>query len=168
MDELLQVGIIASPHGVKGEAKVFPTTDDAKRFKKLKSVILDQGANKVTLDVLQVKFSGKFVILKFGGIESIDDIAKYKGKGLFVDREHAVRLEKDEYFIADLIGITVHTENGDMFGTISNVIETGANDVYVIDTGEHGEVLVPAIRQCILNVDIPNRRMVIRLMKGLV
>ena len=168
MEKLLQVGVISSTHGVRGEVKVFPTTDDAKRFKKLKNVILDTGREQIPLEIEGVKFFKQFVILKFKGIDNINDIEKYKGKSLFVDREHAVKLRKDEYFIADMIGITVFTEDGETFGTLKDVMETGANDVYIIESLQHGEVLVPAIKQCILNVDIENSKMVIHLMKGLV
>ncbi len=168
MEQLLQVGVISSTHGVRGEVKVFPTTDDVKRFKKLKKVILDTGRGHLELEVEGVKFFKQFVILKFKGFDNINDIEKYKGKSLLVDREHAVRLRKNEYFIADMIGLTVYTEDGAEFGTMREVLETGANDVYIIDSLKYGEVLVPAIKQCILDVDIEQRKMVIHLMEGLV
>lgn len=168
MEELLQVGVISSTHGVRGEVKVFPTTDDINRFKKLKQVILDTGREKLILEVQGVKFFKQFAILKFKGIDNINDIEKYKGKSLFVDREHAVKLRKDEYFIADMIGLDVYTEEDTFFGVLKDVIETGANDVYVISSEEHGEVLVPAIKQCILNVDIENGKMTIHLLEGLI
>lgn len=168
MEELLQVGVISSTHGVRGEVKVFPTTDDINRFKKLKQVILDTGREKLILEVQGVKFFKQFAILKFKGIDNINDIEKYKGKSLFVDREHAVKLRKDEYFIADMIGLDVYTEEDTFFGVLKDVIETGANDVYVISSKEHGEVLVPAIKQCILNVDIENGKMTIHLLEGLI
>ena len=97
MEQLLQVGVISSTHGVRGEVKVFPTTDDVKRFKKLKKVILDTGRGHLELEVEGVKFFKQFVILKFKGFDNINDIEKYKGKSLLVDREHAVRLRKNEY-----------------------------------------------------------------------
>ncbi len=168
MEELLQVGVISSTHGVRGEVKVFPTTDDINRFKKLKQVILDTGREKLSLEVQGVKFFKQFAILKFKGIDNINDIEKYKGKSLFVDREHAVKLRKDEYFIADMIGLDVYTEEDTFFGILKDVIETGANDIYVISSEEHGEVLVPAIKQCILNVDIENGKMTIHLLEGLI
>lgn len=168
MEQLLQVGIISSTHGVRGEVKVFPTTDDIKRFKKLKKVILDTGREHMPLEVESVKFFKQFAILKFKGIDNINDIEKYKGKSLLVDRENAVRLRKDEYFIADMIGLSVFTEDGEEFGTLKDVLETGANDVYIIDSKGHGEVLVPAIKQCILDVDIENQKMTIHLMEGLI
>ena len=168
MEQLLQVGVISSTHGVRGEVKVFPTTDDVKRFRKLKQVILDTGREHRTLEIESVKFFKQFAILKFKGIDNINDIEKYKGRSLLVDREHAVRLRKDEYFIADMIGLTVYTEDGEEFGTMKDVLETGANDVYIIDSLKHGEVLVPAIKQCILDVDIEQGKMVIHLLEGLV
>ena len=168
MEQLLQVGVISSTHGVRGEVKVFPTTDDLKRFKKLKKVIMATGKEQLPLEVEQVKFFKQFAILKFKGIDNINDIEKYKGKSLLVDRENAVRLRKDEYFIADMIGMKVFTEDEKEFGILKDVIETGANDVYAIETEEYGEVLVPAIKQCILDVDIENGKMMIHLLEGLV
>ena len=168
MEELLQVGVITSTHGVRGEVKVFPTTDDPNRFKSLKHVLLDTGREKKSLEVQGVKFFKQFVILKFKGIDNINDIERYKRCPLLVERKDAVELEEDEYFIADMIGIEVVTEDDKPFGTLKDVMETGANDVYVIDTDEHGEVLVPAIRECILDVDIENQKMKIHLMDGLI
>lgn len=168
MEQLLQVGVISSTHGVRGEVKVFPTTDDVKRFKKLKNVILDTGKEHLPLEVESVKFFKQFAILKFKGIDNINDIEKYKGKSLLVDRANAVKLRKNEYFIVDMIGLQVFTDDGEEFGVMKDVLETGANDVYIIDSLKHGEVLVPAIKQCILDVDIENRKMVIHLMEGLV
>lgn len=168
MEELLQVGVITSTHGVRGEVKVFPTTDDAARFKQLKHVLLDTGREMKPLEIQGVKFFKQFVILKFKGIDNINDIERYKRCPLLVERKDAVKLKEDEYFIADMIGIQVETEDGEVFGTLKDVMETGANDVYVIDTEEHGEVLVPAIKECILDVDVENRKMTIHLMDGLI
>ena len=168
MEQLLQVGVISSTHGIRGEVKVFPTTDDVKRFKKLKKVILDTGREHLPLEVESVKFFKQFAIVKFKGIDNINDIEKYKGKSLLVDRENAVKLRKDEYFIADMIGLQVYTEDGEAFGVLKDVLETGANDVYIIDSSKYGEVLIPAIKQCILDVDIEGQKMTIHLMEGLV
>lgn len=168
MEDMLQVGVITQTHGVRGEVKVFPTTDDVNRFKKLKQVILDTGKETMPLEIQSVKFFKQFVILKFKGIDNINDIEKYKRCSLYVTREHAVPLEEDEYFIADIIGMEVCTEDGNIFGTLKDVIETGANDVYVIESAEHGEVLVPAIKECIRSVDIEKGQMMIHLMDGLI
>ncbi len=168
MEELLQVGVISSTHGIRGEVKVFPTTDDVNRFKKLKTVLVDTGKEHISLEVEQVKFFKQFAILKFKGIDNINDVLKYKSKSLYVTREHAVKLKKDEYFIADMIGMQVVTEDGSLFGTLKHVMQTGANDVYEIQSSEFGDVLVPAIKDCILDVDIEGRIMKIHLMDGLI
>ena len=168
MEQLLQVGVITQPHGVRGEVKVFPTTDDPVRFKKLKKVILDTGKEKLDLEVEHVKFFKQFVIVKFKEFDNINDIERYKRCPLLVTRENAVPLEEDEYFVADMIGMKVMTEDGTEFGTLSDVMETGANDVYVIDSKEHGEVLMPAIKECVLNVDMESGIITIHLMNGLI
>ena len=167
MEDLLKVGVITTTHGVRGEVKVFPTTDP-ERFLDLEYVLLDAGREMKKLEIRNVKFFKNLVILKFDGIDNINDIERYKRCPLLVERKDAVALEEDEYFIADMIGIQVVTEDDEPFGTLKDVMETGANDVYVIDTEEHGEVLVPAIRECILDVDIENQKMKIHLMDGLI
>ena len=167
MEDLLQVGLIASTHGIKGEVKVFPTTDDVNRFKKLKEVILDTGKEQITLKIEGVKFFKQFVILKFIDIDDINMIEKYKGMSLLVTRQNAVPLKENEYFIADLIGLNVIDEEEKDFGKLKDVLQTGANDVYVIDMKLGGEVLVPAIKECILNIDIEKKTMKIHLLKGL-
>ena len=157
MEDLLQVGVITSTHGVRGEVKVFPTTDDPARFKKLKQVILDTGKEQIDLEIAGVKFFKNMVILKFKGIDNINDVEKYRQKGLFVTREHAVKLKKDEYFIANLIGLQVTSDEGEALGEISDVLQTGANDVYVIKTPEGEEILLPAIKDCVKAVDIEGK-----------
>ncbi|MCD8010909.1 MAG: ribosome maturation factor RimM [Lachnospiraceae bacterium] len=166
MEQFFQVGVYTNTHGVRGEIKVFPTTDDPKRFRRLKQVILRTSKQEMTLEIESVRFSKQMVLLKFKGIDNINDIERYKGSGLFVPREQAVPLKKDEYFIADLIGITVFTEDGAELGRLSEVLQTGANDVYVVQTGER-ELLLPAIADCVQSVDVEAGRMVVHLMEGL-
>ena len=115
MEDLLQVGVITTTHGVRGEVKVFPTTDDPARFKKLKNVVLDTGKELVDLEVAGVKFFKNMVIVKFKGIDNINDVEKYRKKSLYVTRENAVKLKKNEYFIADLIGLQAESDEGSSF-----------------------------------------------------
>ena len=164
----MQVGIISSTHGVHGEVKVFPTTDDVKRFKKLKDVLLAlPNGEKLPLAIEQVKFFKQFVILKFKDFDSINDIEKYRGMSLYVTRENAVKLAKDEYFIADLIGLDVVDENDIRIGELKDVMETGANDVYVITKPDGSELLLPAIRQCVLEVQVEEGFMRVHVLEGL-
>lgn len=167
MEEMLKVGVVTSTHGVRGEVKVYPTTDDVKRFKKLKEVILDTGKEKLTLEIEGVKFFKEMAILKFKGYENPDDVQKFRQKDLHVLRKDAVRLSKDEYFIADLIGMDVLDDEENKIGTLKDVITTGANDVYSVIQETGKEILIPAIKQCILNVDIENNRMTVHLLEGL-
>lgn len=167
MEDLLQVGAITQTHGLHGEVKVFPTTDDANRFKKLKEVILDTGKEKMHLEIEGVRFFKQFVILKFKGFDNINDIERYKGKNLYVTRENAVKLKKNEYFIADLIDLEIYDENDVPIGVLKNVIETGANDVYEIVLSDGRDLLLPAIKQCILDVDMEKRRMKVHILDGL-
>ncbi len=170
MEDLYQVGVITQTHGIKGEVKVFPLTDDISRFKNMKNLLLDAGKEGYkTLEVESVRQQKNIVILKFKGIDNINDIEKYKGHGLFVTKENRVALKKDEYFIADLIGVKVYldTDKDTVFGTISDVLQTGANDVYEIEMADGKSVLVPAIKDCILDVDVENDRVEIHLLDGL-
>lgn len=167
MEQMLQVGVISSTHGVRGEVKVFPTTDDIQRFKKLKEVILDTGKEYKTLKIQSVKFFKNMVILKFKEFDNINDIEIYKGKSLYVTRKNAVKLQKDEYFIADLIGMQAVSEDGTLRGTIEDVMETGANDVYVIRLEDGRELLLPAIKQCVLGINMDEQILTFHLLEGL-
>ncbi|MGI6007692.1 MAG: ribosome maturation factor RimM [Ruminococcus sp.] len=168
MKDLLQVGVITSTHGLRGEVKVFPTTDEPKRFKKLKEAILDTGKERLKVEIESTKFFKKFVILKMKGFDSIEDVENLRQKSLYVTREHAVKLKANEYFVADLIGMTVATDEGEHLGILKDVLQTGANDVYVIESDRYGEVLIPAIRDCILEVDTEEGRMKVHLLDGLI
>lgn len=168
MEEMLRVGVFANTHGIAGEIKVFPTTDDVQRFKKLKKVYLDAGKELLEWEIQNVKFFKNMVILKFKGINNINDIEKYKGKDLYVTREHAVPLEENEYFLCDIIGAKVVTEDGKDFGILKEILQTGANDVYVVEMENQQEVLLPVIKECVLDVNIEEKIVSVRLMPGLI
>lgn len=168
MDDLFRVGVIANTHGVRGEVKVFPTTDAPERFKKLKKVILDAKREKITLEIQSTRFFKNLVILKFKGIDNINDIEKYKGCDLYVERENATPLNEGEYYIADLIDIDVIDEDGNELGILHDVMQTGANDVFVIKLKDSGkELLLPNIPSCVLNVDLDNRKITVHILDGL-
>lgn len=168
MEQFFQVGIISSTHGINGEVKIFPTTDDVKRFKKNTEFLLDtKKGDRIPLKVSSVKFFKQFVILKFYGYDSINDIEKYKGCSLYVTRDNAVKLQKNEYYIADLIGISVYDEFDNLIGELKEVYETGANDVYIISRKDMEDLLIPAIKQCILDVDVEKGIMKVHLLEGL-
>lgn len=167
MDNLLRVGVISSTHGIKGEVKVFPTTDDVNRFRELKDILLDTGKEQIVLEIEGMKFFKQFVILKFKGIDNINDVEKYKGKDLLITREKAVKLEEGEYFIFDLIGSKVITDEDVDLGELTEVLKTGANDVYVVKTKEGKELLIPYIKECVLHVDIEKKLIQVHMIPGL-
>ena len=168
MQDLFRVGVIANTHGVRGEVKVFPTTDAPERFKKLKTVILDAKREKITLEIQEAKFFKNLVILKFKGIDNINDIEKYKGYDLLVTRENATPLNEGEYYIADLIDMVVVDEDGKELGAMFDVLQTGANDVFVVKLNDSDkELLLPNIPECVLNVDTEKQKITVHVMDGL-
>ena len=164
MEDLLQVGVVTTTHGVRGEVKVFPTTDDPARFKKLKNVILDDGKTQRDMEISGVKFFKNMVILKFKDLDDMNEAQKLRQAKLFVTRDNAVELQENEYFIADLIGMQVVSDEGEELGEISDVLQTGANDVYVIQKEKQADILVPAIKDCIINVDLEQNIMTVHLL----
>ena len=167
MEELFRVGGISNTHGIRGEVKVYPTTDNVRRFDDLKEVILDTGKEQLILHVTSVKYFKNMVILKFKEFDNINDIIPYKGMDLLVTRENAIPLEEGEYYIADIIGSKVITDEDKILGTLTDVLQTGANDVYVVKTKDGKEVLLPSIEECILDRDIENKIVKVHIMKGL-
>ena len=166
MEDFFRVGVIANTHGIRGEVKIFPTTDDVKRFDYLKEAYIDAGKEKIKVEVSNVRYFKNLVIVKFKGIDNINDIERYKGKDLLVTRENALPLEEGEYYLADIIGANVYTEDGNLFGSLEDVIETGANLVYSVQH-EGKEVLLPVIDDCVKEVNLEEKKVIVHLMKGL-
>lgn len=167
MQDMFQVGIITGLHGLKGEVKVFPTTDDKHRFLDLTSVLLEKDGTLREMKIESVKFFKQFVFLKFEGYDDANAVEPFKRCPLMVTREDAVALEEDEYYVADLIGLSIVDDSGTTIGTLTDVIETGANDVYEVKTQDGGTVLLPAIKDCILDVDMEEGIILVHLLKGL-
>lgn len=166
-NDLLRVGVITSTHGIRGEVKVFPTTDDPARFKKLKSCIIAGKREDIVVNIASVKFFKQYVILKFKEFDNINDVEIFTKCDLMVTRENAVKLEPGEYFICDLIGLNVITDEGERLGVIKEVLETGANNVYEVEA-DNGEIyLLPVIDQCILAHDMVNKTCTVHILPGL-
>ncbi len=168
MEDLFRIGVFSNTHGVRGEIKVFPTTDDIKRFDYLKEVVMDCRKDGMkTFTVSSVKYFKNLVILKFKDVDNINDIEKYKGADIFVTRENAIPLEEDEFYIADIIGAKVVSDEGDELGELTDVLQTGANDVYVVKMKNGKDGLFPAIPDCIKDVDVENKILTVHIMPGL-
>lgn len=167
MNDFLRVGVITQTHGIKGEVKVFPTTDDPERFKQLKECIIHGKRQDIPVTVSSVKFFKQYVILKFKEFDDINDILEYVKCDLLVTRENAVPCEEGEYFICDLIGMDVVTDDGLKLGKLTEVYETGANNVYEVTADDGSQVLIPVIEQCILNHDMDANVVTVHLLDGL-
>ena len=168
MENLLQVGAILDTHGLRGEVKVFPTTDDPARYDDLDEVeLLTKEGKYLHLEVERVRYFKNIVIVKFKHYDNINDIEQYKKCNLYVTRENAVELAEDEYFVADLIGLTAKSDEGEELGTLTDVLTTGANDVYVIKGADGEELLVPAIHDCVQEVNVEEGYVVLHLLPGL-
>ena len=167
MEPYLRVGVISSTHGLKGEVKVFPTTDDPERFRDLKQVFLDTGKEYLPLKITGVRFFKNQVILKFKEFQDINEVERYRGRDLLITRDQAVPLEENENFITDLIDLEVFDDTEQRLGILTDVLQTGANDVYVVETDEGKQILLPAIPSCILKVDLENERMLVHVPEGL-
>lgn len=167
MEDFFRIGSIASTHGVHGEVKVYPTTDDVNRFKKCKEVILERKNDRKTVHIESVKFFKQMVIVKFQEYNTMDEAELLRGGELYVTRENAVPLGKNEYYVADLIGLKVITEEDQELGFIDDVMQTGANDVYIVKTVDDRELLIPAIKDCVKEISIDRGMMKIHVMEGL-
>lgn len=166
MQEKLRVGRITATHGLKGELKVYPTTDNPDRFLELSRVYLDYRGIYRELTIEKVRFFKQLVIVKFEGLDRIEDVMDFRQLDLYVAREDAKPLAEDEWYIGDIIGMEVFTEDGQRLGVIRDVLQNGANDNYIVKT-EGKDVLIPAIRQCICEVSLADNRMTVHLLDGL-
>lgn len=167
MEKYLRVGVISNTHGIHGEMKIYSTTDDIRRFKKLKECFIDTGKEKIPVEVESCKFFKTMPILKFKSMNQINDVEGFKGKDLLVSREHAVKLQKNEFFIVDLVGLQVESDEGEGIGVLADVLQTGANDVFIVKTEAGDEVLIPYIEQCVPEIHPETGKIIVHLLPGL-
>ena len=167
MEGLLEIGQIVNSYGIKGFFKIVPFTDDITRFDKLKTVYIEKNKKLLSMEIEEVKYHKNLVLLKLKGIDDINDTEQYKNCYLKIDRKDAVELQENSYFIVDLIGMEVVTDEGVLLGNLIDVFPTGSNDVYVVKDEKGKQTLLPAIKEVIKNVDVENKKMIVHLMEGL-
>ena len=168
MNDFLEIGQIVNSYGIKGFFKVVPFTDDITRFDDLKNIYIEKNKKLEKKEVEDVKYHKNLVLLKIKGIDDINDTEQYKNCYLKIDRKDAVELPADTYFINDLMGIEVYTEENEFLGNIVDIFPTGSNDVYVVKDELGKQILLPAIGEVIKNVDVKTRKMIVRIIPGLV
>lgn len=168
MEDRLRVGVITSPHGIHGEVKIFPTTDDPQRFKKLEKVIVDTHKEQKEMEIGGIKFFKNLVIATLSGIEDRTQAEKYRSADILIEREDALPLGEDEYYICDILGFTVTNDDGTVLGTLEDVLTSCANDVYVVKRENGKEILIPSTKECVLSTDLNSKNIVVHLLKGMI
>jgi len=167
-DEFITIGKVLSTQGNKGEVNILPLADSTNRFKNLVTVFLRNNNSQTTLNIEKIRIKENTIILKLKDIESIEEAKMIVGSFLEVERKNAVKLPKDTYFIFEIIGLEVYTENNIFLGKVENVISTGSNDVYIVKGKNKKELFIPAIREVVKNVNIEKKRITINMVDGLI
>ena len=166
--EYFEIGQIVNTFGIKGFVKVNPFTDDMERFAELKSVLVVKNKELIELQIEEIKYQKNVVLIKFKGIEDINMAEKYKGCYIKIKRENARKLPKDTYFIADLIGMQVYDEQGNLLGKVNDIYNNKVHDIYVIKDDLGKQILLPSTKEVIKQIDMDNDRIVVHLIEGLV
>lgn len=168
MLEYLSIGQIVSTHGIKGEVKIYPLTDDINRFKRLKDIYIEFNNEHKKYNVSASKLLKNMAVLKLEGIDTVEQALSLRDKYVQVHRDKAVKLSKDSFFVADLLEMDVFEENHNLLGKLKDVMRTGSNDVYVIQTVEGTEILIPALKTVVKQIDVENKKIIVNLPEGLI
>lgn len=168
MEEYLEIGKIVNTSGLKGLLKVMPLTDDVTRFEDLETIYIQIGKDLVEKKIEDVKYIKNMVLLKLEGIDNIDEAEKYRNLYIKINKKDAIELPEDSYLIVDIVKCEVYTDEGELLGKMIDVLDTGSNDVYVVKNSEGKEILLPAIKEVIKSVDISNKKIIVKLMDGLI
>ena len=163
--EYIVVGKIVNTHGIRGEIKIYPYTDDIERFSNLKNVFI--GQEKLSVEITNVKYHKNMILLKLKEFDNINEVIKFKEELVFIHEEDKVELSKDNYFIYELIDCNVFDTDGNSLGYVKDVLQNSSNDIYVIKDKEK-EYLIPAVKQFIKEVNISEKRIVIDPIEGMI
>ena len=168
MQKYFEVGQIVNTFGIKGLVKVKAFTDELERFEELKKVYVCKKDKLEEIEIEEVKYHKDMVLLKIKGIENMEDAEKLKGLYLKIDRKDAKKLPEGTYFIADLIGLNVYSDENELLGKLEDIFNSGANDVYVVKDEKGKQILLPGIPDVIKEIDLEQEKIVVHLLKGLI
>lgn len=168
MQKNLEIGQIVNTFGIKGFVKVNPFVDNISRFDTLKKVYVKRNKTVKEMEVEEVKYHKNMVLVKFKGVDRVEDAEPLRNSYLEVDRENAIELQEGEYFIADLLGLNVITEEGKILGKLDDIFNTGSNDIYVVKTEDGKQLLLPAISEVIKEINLEENKIVVHLLEGLI
>ncbi len=168
MEKYLEIGQIVNTFGIKGQVKIVPFTDDITRYDELKEIYVEKKNELKLFQIEQVNYKKNMVILKLKGIETVEEAEKLRNCYLKIDRKDAKKLPKDTYFIVDLLGLDVYTDEGKLLGKVDDIYNAGSSDIYVIKDELGKQILLPAIKDVLKEVDLENQKIIVHLIKGLV
>lgn len=168
MEKYLEIGQIVNTFGIKGQVKIVPFTDDITRFDELKEIYVEKKNELKLFQIEQVNYKKNMVILKLKGIETVEEAEKLRNSYLKIDRKDAKKLPKDTYFIVDLLGLDVYTDEGKLLGKVDDIYNAGSSDIYVVKDELGKQILLPAIKDVLKEVDLENQKIIVHLIKGLV
>ena len=166
--EYFELGQIVNHFGIKGMVKVNPFTDDISQFEELESILVEKNGKLLDIQIEEVKYSKNQILLKLKGIDTVEEAEKYRGCYLKIARSNSKKLPKDTYFIADLLGLTVYTDENILLGKVEDIYNSGANDIYVIKSEDGKQILLPGIGEVIKQIDLEQEKIIVHLIKGLV
>ena len=168
MDKYLELGQIVNTFGIKGQVKVMPFTDDIKKFDKLKEIYIEKKHELKLFQIEKVNYSKNMVILKLKGIETPEEAERLRNSYLKINRKDAKKLPEGTYYIADLIGLDVYTDENKVLGKVDYIYNAGSSDIYVVKDEQGKEILLPAIKEVLKQVDLENKKIIVHIIKGLI
>ena len=164
----LEIGQIVNTFGIKGMVKVKPFTDDIRRFDELKKVYVEKNSNQTEYEIEEVKYHKDMVLIKLKGIDKVEQAEELRNAYLTVSRDSVEELEEGRYYIVDLLGLEVYTDEQILLGTLEDIFNTGSNDIYVVKDKQGKQILLPAIQDVIKQIDIENKKIIVHLLPGLI
>ena len=164
----LEIGQIVNTFGIKGFVKVNPWVNDVTRFDNLKKVYIKIRKSLKELEIEEVKYHKNQVLLKFKGVETVEQAEMLRNSILEIDRKDAIPLEEGEYFIADLLESEVYTDEGEKLGIVEDIFNTGSNDIYVVKNELGKSILLPRIKDVFKEIDVENKKIIVHLIEGLI
>ena len=165
--EYFELGQIVNHFGIKGMVKVNPFTDDISQFEELESILVEKNGKLLDIQIEEVKYSKNQILLKLKGIDTVEEAEKYRGCYIKIARKNARKLPEGTYFIADLIGASVYTEEGELLGKVDDIYNNKSSDIYVVKNELGKQILLPGIDEVIKHVDIENEKIIVHLLEGL-
>ena len=164
----LEIGQIVNTFGIKGMVKVKPFTDDIRRFDELKTVYVEKNSKQTEYEIEEVKYHKDMVLIKFKGIDKVEQAEMLRNSYLTVSRDSVEKLEEGRYYIVDLLGLEVYTDEQALLGTLEDIFNTGSNDIYVVKDKQGKQILLPAIQDVIKQIDIENKKIIVHILPGLI